>query len=99
MKQEIKVIRNGKWTTIPNTLEALQDAVGGYIETVTLFEGVVMIVDEEGRLKGKRPTCKLMNEVIVGDWLLVGANRRGEFTDLPANAWRCMRGMEVIKEA
>lgn len=99
MKKEINVIRNGKWTTIANTLEALQDAVGGHIEAVTLFEGVVMLIDEEGRLKGKRPTCRLLGQDIVGDWLIVGANRRGEFTDLPANAWRCMRGMEVIKEA
>ena len=35
---------------IDNTLEALQKAVGGYIETVTLFEDVALICNEEGRL-------------------------------------------------
>ncbi len=34
------------------TLEELQAIVGGYIEIVQLGDGVVMVVDEEGRLKG-----------------------------------------------
>ena len=33
-----------------NTLEALQDAVGGYIETFTLPSGIVLICNEEGKL-------------------------------------------------
>lgn len=41
----------GEEATIPNTLKALQEAVGGYIETVTLDNGVVLIVNEEGRLR------------------------------------------------
>jgi hypothetical protein len=41
----------GEETTIPNTLRALQEAVGGYIETVTLDNGVVLICNEEGRLR------------------------------------------------
>ena len=35
-----------------NTLEAFQAAVGGWIETVTLEHGYVLIVNEEGRLRG-----------------------------------------------
>ena len=38
---------------IKNDLRALQYAVDGYIETVGLKDGAVMIVDEEGMLKGK----------------------------------------------
>ena len=41
----------GEETTIPNTLRALQEAVGGYIETVTLDNGVVLICNEEGRIR------------------------------------------------
>jgi len=41
----------GEETTIPNTLKALQEAVGGYIETVTLDNGVVLICNEEGKLR------------------------------------------------
>ena len=38
---------------IENSLEALQEQVGGYIEAVTIASDVVLIVDEEGWLKGK----------------------------------------------
>lgn len=34
------------------TLKELQDAVGGYIEVVTLLDGRLMAMDEEGKLKG-----------------------------------------------
>lgn len=39
---------------IPNTLEELQAAVGGYIETVTIASDVVIICNEEGRLPDLR---------------------------------------------
>jgi Domain of unknown function (DUF3846) len=35
---------------IPNTLEALQELVGGYIETAPMGEGFVGICNEEGML-------------------------------------------------
>ena len=42
----------GEEATIPNTLEALQEAVGGYIETVTLPEhNLVLICNEEGSIR------------------------------------------------
>lgn len=43
----IKLLQQGgsENIDIPNTLEALQKEVGGYIETLTLAPGVVMIVD------------------------------------------------------
>ena len=34
-----------------NTLEAFQTAVGGHIESVTLFSDLVLICNEEGRLR------------------------------------------------
>lgn len=45
-----------KFPDEPNDkLKALQMAVGGWIEQVRLSEKLVAIVDEEGRLKQKRP--------------------------------------------
>ena len=41
----------GEEATIPNTLRALQKTVGGYIETVTLDNGVVLICNEEGKIR------------------------------------------------
>ena len=34
---------------VKNELKALQEAVGGYIETLTLAEGVVLICNKEGK--------------------------------------------------
>jgi hypothetical protein len=59
---------------IDNTLEEFQKAVGGYIETVTLGEGVVLICDEEGLLKGKayNEPASIAVKGIVGPALLTG---------------------------
>ena len=38
--------------TMPNTLEAFQEAVGGYIETVGLDANAVLVCNEEGKLSG-----------------------------------------------
>lgn len=47
------------------TLLEMQHHVGGYIETVNVGNGKVLIVDEEGKLKGKLP-----NRIATG-WLQV----------------------------
>jgi len=70
----------GELRYIPNTLEGLQEAVGGYIEVVRLSDTLLAIVDEEGRLKGKQ------NNVfgLVGTIVLCGEDG-DEFTDLPGD--------------
>lgn len=72
---------------IENTLEALQAAVDGYIEAVTLIPGkAVMIVNEEGLLRGmaQNPIASAVaNTQIVGPALVVGVDG-DEFTDFPA---------------
>lgn len=47
--------------TVPNTLEALQELVGGRIEVVPYFT-FLFIVDEEGKLKGKEPTMVVVHD-------------------------------------
>lgn len=96
MNKPIRIIKNGKWTFIDNTLEAFQAAVGGYIETLTIFDGIVLVCDEEGTLKGRAPSCNVCGLDIVGDWLLCGADG-SDFTDLNPNAWKSLRGLGVIK--
>lgn len=66
---------------IPNTLAALQEAVGGYIEAVTLTEDTAMICNEEGRLKGMAPNLTLCGVEFVGPILMVGVDQ-DEFVDL-----------------
>ena len=41
----------GHVTWVSDSLENLQKTVGGYIETVTLNNGVVLICNEEGRIR------------------------------------------------
>ena len=70
-----------EWIEIENELEALQKAVGGYIQAVT-FNGFVVICDEEGWLKGQTPNCNINGVPFVGTILIVG-DGGDEFTDLP----------------
>lgn len=87
MKEKIKVIRKApnkapERIEIENTLEALQWEVGGYIETVTLASDLVVICDEEGRLKGKAANCRICGIRFVGTILIAGVDGE-EFTDVP----------------
>jgi len=58
------------------TLEQMQKAVGGYIETVTLRNGNIMVIDEEGKCKGKplnpvaTDRAALRGDFIVGDAII-----------------------------
>lgn len=75
------------WETaeVENTLEALQKAVGGYIETLTInaeTEPLVLIMDEEGRLKHKPYNMNFGRAVLFGTLLLCGKDG-DEFTDVP----------------
>ena len=80
-------IANG---TPDEELHALQTAVGGYIETVTLAEDAVMIVDEEGLLKclNQNALASLVaRRQIVGTAVIVGLNVNADgervFCDCP----------------
>lgn len=52
---------------ISDTLENLQRTVGGYIETVTICSDAVLIVDEEGRIKGKEWCCNIAGIDLCGE--------------------------------
>lgn len=57
---------------IPNTLEALQDAVGGNIETVTIASDACIVCNEEGRLMGLPYNCRILGLDFAGTVLIVG---------------------------
>jgi hypothetical protein len=71
---------------IENKLEAFQEAVDGYIETVTLVpDEVVMIVNEEGLLRGlgiNPLATALYGSAIVGVAVVVSIDGE-EFCDVP----------------
>ena len=66
----------------PNTLESFQKAVGGYIETLTVCEDLVLIVNEEGLLRGMPFNCKVCGQPFVGTVVAV-ATERDEFASIP----------------
>lgn len=71
---------------IPNELRDLQEAVGGYIETLSIFnDNVTIIINEEGKLN-ELPENRVLNfrdgvEPLVGNILIVGVNL-DDFADL-----------------
>ena len=67
--------------TLPNTLEAFQSAVGGYIETLGLDGGAVLVCNEEGKLRGLPANRRVGGDTIAGTFLIAGS-ADGEFCSL-----------------
>ena len=75
---------------IPNTLEAMQELVGGYIEAVKICTDLVLICHEEGRVLGLEPNPFLGYD-FRGDWFICGVDG-DEFTDVPGDFVYCTAG-------
>lgn len=80
---------------IPNTLEALQEKVGGYIETVTFATDAAIICNEEGRLMGLPYNCNLLGVSFVGPILIVGVDGE-EFTGIPDDMLHMFRTIGAV---
>ena len=65
-------------------LKPMQDVVGGYIENVTLEDGVGLVCNEEGKLQGLPPNrpVKEINDVIRGPFFISRYNDEGETVDV-----------------
>lgn len=83
IKEPGKVPRH---VAISNTLENLQRTVGGHIETVTIGEYLVLIVDEEGRIKDKEWCCNICGIDLYGTVIMCGIDGE-EFGNLPVD-WK-----------
>ena len=76
---------------IPNTLEALQDKVGGHIECLPISTDACLICNEEGLLLGLPYNGVFLGRPIVGPVLVVGVQGE-EFTDIPQDMRRLFGG-------
>lgn len=56
---------------IPNTLEALQKIVGGYIEMIPIRGKFYLVCNEEGKILGLPPNRNIGFDVVAGTFLLV----------------------------
>lgn len=71
-------------TEIDNTLKGWQSVVDGYVETVTLKDGLVVICNEEGGLYGLDYCCLIDGIDFVGTVFIahVDENDEGELRGL-----------------
>ena len=76
--------KQARWGWLDNTLPALQEAVGGYIETVTVTTDVVLIVNEEGLLYDL-PENRVLGYPFRGTVVACGV-KGDEFADVPIEA-------------
>lgn len=77
----------GHVTNISNTLENMQRTVEGYIETIRIAESpdgkpIILVCNEEGKLRGLEHNFFLWDDEIVGTIFLCSAEG-DELTDLP----------------
>lgn len=70
---------------IPNTLEAKQEIVGGYIECTSLLDddSVSIICNEEGKINGLPLNRCIGHDIIAGTFIIAGDDyENGEFKSL-----------------
>lgn len=80
---------------IPNTLEALQKAVGGFIETVDRSDTLALLCNEVGLLMGLPYNHTIFEMPIVGPIVAVGVNGE-EFVSLTPDQIRI--AMSLLRE-
>ena len=68
-------------TNISCSLENLQRTVDGYIEIVPIEKNLVIICDEEGRIKGKPHNCSICGIDFVGTIIICGISG-DDFADI-----------------
>ena len=84
-------------TNVSNTLKNLQNLVDGYIETVTFAidtpeNKLVIICNEEGKLKRLPYNCTIFGEDFVGTILIAGVDGE-EFVDLTDDQVKTLKPM------
>ena len=67
---------------VENTVEGIQEMIGGHFECVTIEEGICLLCDEDGKLKRLQPNCIYRGDIIAGPILIVGT-QGDEFTSIP----------------
>ena len=68
---------------IPDTLQAMQKLVGGYIETVSIASNLVVVGNEEGRLMNLPYNCSVFGIDFCGTIFLIGRDEKWDFADVP----------------
>ncbi len=72
----------GHHVVVPNDLHTFQSLVGGYIETVPVTRGVVMVINECGKINNLPYNISIPHDWIAGTLLVVGVEGE-DFCDCP----------------
>ena len=73
-------VKEAVTVNVPHTLKGLQNLVGGLIESLHLYDNVVLIRNQEGKnLPGNRIVG---SDLIRGNFFVAAENRLGEFIKL-----------------
>lgn len=83
---------------VENDVDAICAELGGHMEAVTIAEDLVILCDEEGRLKGKAPNIALkgLGVDFYGTILIVGVDGE-EFCDVPLLDWTLWTFFRVVR--
>lgn len=57
---------------VENELRSLQELVGGYIELLRLSPTILLLCDDEAKLKGREGNRHVGAEIIAGQFIVVG---------------------------
>ena len=66
---------------VENELHVFQEIVGGYIECFPIFDNVLCVCNEEGKIKGLPINFVFAGDIIVGDVFFCAENE-GDFESL-----------------
>lgn len=97
IREKIKVVVQhpgeiSRIVSVSDTLEALQKLVGGYIEVVSIGRGLLLVLNEEGRLRSMKENVRCVYGTIFGP-VFITADKDEDFRSLTteeiqtARAW------------
>ena len=86
-ENEIRVLKvepheHPKECILENTLEALQEAVDGYIDIIGLEDDICILLNDEGKLIGLEGNRSLGDDILVGNFYICGSDAEGNLTSL-----------------
>lgn len=82
----------GHVCNISDSLENLQKTVGGFIEVIPLANKIVMICNEEGKLRKLEPNFHMPYDTIVGTVIICGVIGEN-FSDIPDNFFKTWKSL------
>ena len=73
-----------KTVSVSNSLRPLQKLVGGYIESIRLFDNVDLICNEWGKIENLAANRIVGDDIVYGNFFVTAQNNLGAFINLTA---------------